>query len=235
MDNKLYYSTKRDIFYYIEITDKQRQRDNKLSALFDEDEKRFFMGCDSGSPDKKDTLYSITDLKYARFFKDRKAAGDSVTITASNVMAIQEMDADTFINLIPDKYEIDNFITKRNVKMKAGMLKSMKVWLEHRRNYKAISAYKRVTNPSAWAPCKICGLIPLVWEYNNGRGTACGCGENEYNHHSIHAECIMSYVSRHNGSATGYHPEELRMNWNQWVAVGQDIFKQQKEINPKIW
>ena len=33
-----------------------------------------------------------------------------------------------------------------------------------------------------WLVCPNCNLKPLVWEFNNGRSTACGCGENEYNH-----------------------------------------------------
>ena len=45
----------------------------------------------------------------------------------------------------------------------------------------------------------------------------------------------MSFVTRNNGSAMGYNQEALRMNWNQWVKTGQDVFKQMKENNPKIW
>jgi hypothetical protein len=74
-----------------------------------------------------------------------------------------------------------------------------------------------------------------VWEFNNGRSTACGCGKNEYDHHSIHAESIMSFVTRNNGSALGYNTSELRMNWNQWVKTGQDFFKEQKKLNDKLW
>ncbi len=238
MDSKdinIPYFTKRDIFYYLEISDKQKQRDDKLSALLDVNAERFYVGCDSSSPNKNDTLYSITDLKYARFFKDRIACGSSRILNSIELIQIQEMSADTFINTIPDQYDIDNFITKRNIILKVGMVKSMKQWIEHRKKYKAISAYTRVPNPSSWLPCKNCGLIPLVWEFNNGRSTACGCGENEYKNHSIHAESIMSYVKRHKGSAANYNGDELKMNWNQWVTFGQDIFKQQKEANADLW
>ena len=114
-------------------------------------------------------------------------------------------------------------------------MKYSKVWEEYRKKYKAIEAYKKVNNPQFWLPCKGCGLIPLVWEFNNGRSTACGCGENEYRHHSIHAESIMSFVKRNNGSALGFISDELRMNWNQWVKTGQDVYKQMKESNPEIW
>ena len=64
-----------------------------------------------------------------------------------------------------------------------------------------------------------------MWEFNNGRSTACGCGKNEYDHHSIHAESIMSYVTRNDGSALGYNTSELRMNWNQWDGLTFSLLK----------
>jgi len=45
----------------------------------------------------------------------------------------------------------------------------------------------------------------------------------------------MSFVKRNNGSALGFISDELRMNWNQWVKTGQDVYKQMKENNPEIW
>jgi len=41
--------------------------------------------------------------------------------------------------------------------------------------YKCISAYKIPDKPDEWLDCTNCGLKPLVWEYNNGRSTGCGC------------------------------------------------------------
>ncbi len=226
------YFTKRDIFYYVEITDKQRQRDNLLASILDEIEYRTWIGSNVKGGEWSD----VNELKYARYFKDKNAAIRFVNeFNRSKELRVCEMDADTFINTIPDKYEVQNYITIRNIKMKQGMAKSMKAWFEHRQKYKAISAYKRVPNPSSWLPCKNCGLIPLIWEYDNGRGTACGCGKNEYDHHSIQAESVMSHITRHGGSATAYNSDELRMNWNQWVQYGQDIFKQLKQNNPSIW
>ena len=70
--------------------------------------------------------------------------------------------------------------------------------------YKCISAYKIPDKSEEWLNCPDCGLKPLVWEYNNGRSTGCGCGENEYNHFSIWAESIMSHVTRYGGSALEY-------------------------------
>lgn len=89
--------------------------------------------------------------------------------------------------------------------------------------YKCISAYKIPDNPEEWLPCTKCNLIPLVWEYNNGRSTGCGCGENEYNHFSICSESIMSWVTRFGGSALNYDSYKLRKNWNHWVKTGEEL------------
>jgi hypothetical protein len=89
--------------------------------------------------------------------------------------------------------------------------------------YKCISAYQIPENIEEWLSCPNCGLKPLVWEFNNGRSTACGCGENEYKHFSIHSESIMSWVNRHNGSALEYNSNKLKDNWNHWVKTGEEI------------
>lgn len=39
--------------------------------------------------------------------------------------------------------------------------------------YKAISAYKIPKDIDMWLVCPNCNLKPLVWEFNNGRSTAC--------------------------------------------------------------
>jgi len=92
--------------------------------------------------------------------------------------------------------------------------------------YKAIGAYKDVSSPDEWQECPNCGLKPLVWEFNNGRSTACGCGKNEYDHFSIRAESVLS-VAKHsdNGqSVIDYHINDLRDNWNHWVNTGEEKF-----------
>jgi hypothetical protein len=94
--------------------------------------------------------------------------------------------------------------------------------------YKAISAYQIPKNPQDWLECPNCGLKPLTWEFNNGASTACGCGENEYNHFSIWTESIMSYVHRSNGSALDYDNDKLRKNWNHWVNTSE-------ELEPREW
>jgi len=92
--------------------------------------------------------------------------------------------------------------------------------------YKAIHAYITVKNAQSWELCPTCGLFPKIWEFDNGRSTACGCGENQYRHPSIHAESIMSVVKRsHNGnSALDYDSDALRKNWNHWCRTGEELF-----------
>lgn len=65
-----------------------------------------------------------------------------------------------------------------------------------RYKYKCIDAYEEPENPMEWLPCPRCGLRPLVWEFDNGRATACGCGTDCYSHWSVQAESIMSVIKR---------------------------------------
>ena len=83
--------------------------------------------------------------------------------------------------------------------------------------YKCIDSYKIPKNPESWSQCPNCGLRPLVWEFDNGRSTACGCGKNEYDHFSIRAESIMSHVKRNGGSVQDYNSDKLMINWNYWA------------------
>lgn len=62
--------------------------------------------------------------------------------------------------------------------------------------YKCTDVYKKPENPTEWLPCPRCGLRPLVWEFDNGRFTACGCGTDCYSHWSVRAESIMSVIKR---------------------------------------
>lgn len=92
--------------------------------------------------------------------------------------------------------------------------------------YKCIDVYKKPENPMEWLPCPRCGLRPLVWEFDNGRFTACGCGTDRYSHWSVRAESIMSVIKRSdNGkSAEVYDIDELKNNWNHWVRTGEIPF-----------
>jgi hypothetical protein len=94
------------------------------------------------------------------------------------------------------------------------------------RKYNCIDAYYNVKNPMKWEFCPNCGLIPKIWEFNNGNSTACGCGKNQYDHPSIHAESIMSYIKRsyNRTSVEGYDNDALRKNWNHWCKTGEELF-----------
>ena len=101
--------------------------------------------------------------------------------------------------------------------------------------YKAISAYQIPKDIDKWLICPNCNLRPLVWEFNNGRSTACGCGKNEYNHFSIYSESIMSYVTRHGGSALHYDSDKLRKNWNHWVHYGEELEPREQLLKEGKW
>lgn len=101
--------------------------------------------------------------------------------------------------------------------------------------YKCISAYQIPKNIDKWLICPKCNLRPLVWEFNNGRSTGCGCGENEYNHFSIYSESIMSYVTRHSGSALHYDSDKLRKNWNHWVHYGEELEPREQLLKEGKW
>lgn len=101
--------------------------------------------------------------------------------------------------------------------------------------YKCISAYKIPDNPEEWLNCPNCGLKPLVWEFNNGRSTGCGCGENEYNHFSVWSESIMSWVTRHRGSVLNYDSYKLRKNWNHWVKTDEELEPRSQLLDEGKW
>ena len=101
--------------------------------------------------------------------------------------------------------------------------------------YKCISAYKIPDDIDKWDNCRNCGLKPLTWTFNNGASTACGCGENEYNHFSIYAESIMSHITRNNGSALDYDCDKLRKNWNHWVNTGGILEEREQLLKDGKW
>ena len=92
--------------------------------------------------------------------------------------------------------------------------------------YKCIDAYERVKNAQSWELCPNCGLFPKVWEFDNARATACGCGKNQYQKFTVFAESINSVCKNsHNGkSAADYDLDELRKNWNHWAKTGEFLF-----------
>ncbi len=85
--------------------------------------------------------------------------------------------------------------------------------------YRCTDAYEVLPDDSGWSECPCCNLKPNIWVFNNGRSTACGCGNDEYDHFSVHAESIMSVHTRNNGSTFEYDPDTLRKNWNEYCAT----------------
>jgi hypothetical protein len=101
--------------------------------------------------------------------------------------------------------------------------------------YKCICAYEIPRNILDWFKCPNCNLYPLVWEYNNGSSTSCGCGESIYNGFSIYTESIMSYINRNNGSVMGHDSDKLRKNWNHWVETGKELEPRKKMLEEGKW
>lgn len=114
---------------------------------------------------------------------------------------------------------LEKFPLDKLFKSELRQIKLDKVWGK----YICIDAYKIPENFYEWNFCPNCGLRPLTWEFNNGSSTACGCGESVYDHFSIVAESIMSYVSRNNGSALYYDHKQLKNNWNHWCETGEKL------------
>lgn len=86
-----------------------------------------------------------------------------------------------------------------------------------RYKYKCIDAYEEPENPMEWLPCPRCGLRPLVWKFDNGRATACGCGTDCYSHWSVQAESIMSVIKRSDNGKSGDVYEILDNDTNDVV------------------
>lgn len=230
-DIDIYYG-KRDIFYYAQIADKSVVRDNKISELLGDDVKKYYYN---------PTLKKTENIFCTRFWKDKKSIV-RFSEGKDNII-ILDIDRETFINIIPDIIPEDlNGFDKiqfyKNLKMKKEEANYKNLWKTLRSKYKATPIYRKVERPHSWLPCKNCGLIPIIWEFNNGRSTACGCGKDDYDHFSISAESILSYHTR-TGTATGFDPNALQYNWNRWVVNGQNIFEEQKEsyknLDIKIW
>ncbi len=101
--------------------------------------------------------------------------------------------------------------------------------------YKCIDSYEIPKNPENWSQCPNCGLRPLVWEFDNGRSTACGCGKNKYDHFSIWSESIMSHIKRNGGSVLDYNSHKLMINWNSWVHNGIELEPREQLLKEGKW
>jgi hypothetical protein len=209
------FSPKRSEFFYIKVSDLQTNRDNKLSELFGEESRISYLGANNKKVDK---------IYLAKFWKDKMSV-NRVLKSKNLILEVFSIDRNTFINSIPDESGINDYVYSKNLELKRKEINYQERESKFLSQYKAISAYKFPRNWFSYLPCPNCGLKPLVWEFDNGRSTACGCGENEYNHFSIKAESIMSYIKRNGGSSLGYISGELLLNWNQWVKTGEVLFE----------
>jgi hypothetical protein len=94
-------------------------------------------------------------------------------------------------------------------------------WIE------CIDDYKDVKEPEKWSKCLKCNLIPKIWEFDNGRQTACGCWKSKYDHFTIYAESICSVYSR-TKSTMEYDSNGLKNNWNHYCQTGEIVFDRPK-------
>lgn len=102
--------------------------------------------------------------------------------------------------------------------------------------YKCTDAYEELADSDGWLQCPNCGLKPRVWVFGNGRSTACGCGEDQYDHFSIHAESVVSVHMRTDGKKmTEYKGDGLRLNWNHWCRTGEELFVHASRRNDGRW
>lgn len=85
-------------------------------------------------------------------------------------------------------------------------------------DYTCIDAYVSPENIDDWMNCPCCGLKPLVWLFDNGRYTACGCANDEYHIFSVCAESINSVYWR-TGNTKEYNGDHLRLNWNEYCVT----------------
>jgi hypothetical protein len=227
LSHNMYFGS-RDKFYYVELSNTQIRRDNTISELFGE------------KPQKK--YFSLTtptkDIFLAKFWKDKHAV--EIFTRGRIDSTIYELSREDFITLIPDPDSVGDWSKdaryEKNLLAKRKEINYQNKWQDFRKKYyKCIPAYIKVKNPNQWSPCTKCCLIPLVWEFNNGRSTACGCGENEYQHFSIWSESIMSYVKRNGGSALDYDSDKLRKNWNHWCRTGIELEPREQLLKEGKW
>lgn len=223
-----YLAKKGDNFYYIVVTDLETQRDSRISDLFGEDYYTYYIGPNNSKVD---------NLSQARFWKLKMAAERYVETLKKghkDVMCIiNVLTRDQFIEAIPEDLNNKDYVSKRNYKLRKDEISYINKKKEFRKKYKAIDAYIELDNPSYWLECPNCKLKPLTWEFNNGRSTACGCGNSIYDSFSIHAESIMSFVKRNDGSAINYKSTELCDNWNHWVKTGEILFDPKNRTDGK--
>ena len=101
----------------------------------------------------------------------------------------------------------------------------------------SIDAYEQPHDGSGnWELCPHCGIKPEIWSFNNGRSTACGCWNDEYDRFSIHAESVISVHNRTGGLGMNeYDSDALRKNWNHWCLTGEILFEHASKRTDGRW
>ena len=103
----------------------------------------------------------------------------------------------------------------------------MKTYEPHSFHF-CIDDYQFPKDVEEWKNCPKCGLKPKIWEFDNGRSTACGCWESRYDQLGVSAESINSVINRTRGMRE-YDSEELKNNWNHFCETGEILFDKNKE------
>lgn len=86
-----------------------------------------------------------------------------------------------------------------------------------------IDAFKQPKDQDKWNACPKCGLKPLVWVFDNGEHTACGCWENRYKHFDVQADETIGDVVRRTGGFNGYDEDAHRRKWNAYCENYKEI------------
>jgi hypothetical protein len=112
---------KRDLFFYVVVTDRQLKRENRLAQLFEEEVFTYYIG-------PNDT--HMPDLVSARFWKDQPAAirrCEHLRSRGSKFdFELRNLSREEFIKLIPDKLDKNNYCYLRNLELKKQEIKYLK-------------------------------------------------------------------------------------------------------------
>ena len=112
---------RRELFFYVIVTDKQINRENRLAQLFEEEIKTFYLG-----PYDK----NVTNLISARFWKDQPAAIRKCEKCRQNGShfdyQISNLSRQEFIDLIPSDLYPMNYCESRNIEFRKEELKYLR-------------------------------------------------------------------------------------------------------------
>ena len=194
-------------FHYIKLDDQYTRRESAISTILGEGVVDKFISNNRGE---------ITiDLHMVRYWKDLISAR---RLRMVNVIH-EQISPSEFLKVmephIDDDIDDPTFI--KNIRFYHKEIKIQERIKELRSNYKCFDAYEMPSDYMNWNECPVCGLRPMVWEYDNGRSTACGCGNGKYDHFRISAKSVGEYYS----NKWIYDPDELRNNWNQFTKLAK--------------